>query len=366
VTKDGRWLLPISTRSTDGSARAVVSTDQGATFSELGAANIPDRKSRNADEHMIVERKDGSLWMLVRGKFPPVKTDYNGLGESTSTDGGKTWSDVAVSPIPHPGTRFFVRRLASGRLLLVRNNPPDGKKDRSHLTAFLSEDDGHIWKGGLVLDERMRVSYPDGIQAPDGSVYVIYDHERGGPNSAKEILMAVFTEEDILAGKLTSPKSRLRARINQATGIDPNTPAKKSDLAANPNTDGAVLLSGSAADIKCGEQEADTLQPGAKLFLNRNYTVNEVPAALRGLTFLRFNLGNIQATCSKPGLIYIITPSIGRDPLSREQDLLDLGFRKVNLPEFRFLGGALCSVFQKELKAEEPLDFRAWGILVFP
>ncbi len=224
VTKDGRWLLPFATWAAEASARVVISTDRGATFSELGAARIADRKSRSADEHMIVERKDGSLWMLVRGKFPPIKTDYTGIGESVSTDGGKIWADVAATSIPHSGARFFIRKLASGRLLLVRQNPPGGKKDRSHLTVFLSDDDGSTWKGGLLLDERLRVSYPDGVQAPDGSVYVIYDHERGGPESAKEILMAIFNEADVLAGKLTSPNSQLRVLVNKATGVKQKQP----------------------------------------------------------------------------------------------------------------------------------------------
>ncbi len=230
VTKDGRWLLPMATWAAEASARVVVSTDRGATFAELGAAHIPDRKSRNADEHMIVERQDGSLWMLVRGKFPPVQKDYTGIGESISTDGGKTWSDVAATSIPHSGARFFIRKLASGRLLLVRQNPPGGKKDRSHLTAFLSDDDGRTWKGGLLLDERLRVSYPDGAQAPDGSIYLIYDHERGGPDSAKEILMAVITEADVLAGKPASPHSRLRVLVNKASGVIPAA-LKKDDEA---------------------------------------------------------------------------------------------------------------------------------------
>ncbi len=40
-----------------------------------------------------------------------------------------------------------------------------GGKNRSHLTAWLSEDDGKTWRGGLMLDERATVSYPDGFQA---------------------------------------------------------------------------------------------------------------------------------------------------------------------------------------------------------
>ena len=216
VTKDGRWLLPFSTWFTDGSSRVVASSDHGVTFVELGAANIPDSKARNADEHMIVERKDGALWMLVRGKFPPAGKDYTGLGESVSTDGGRTWSDVKASEIPHPVTRFFIRRLAGGRLLMVRHNPPGAKKDRSHLAAFLSEDEGRTWRGGLMIDERDGVSYPDGVQAADGTISVIYDFQRGRD---KEILMAVFTETEVLEGKRTSPKSQLRVLVNKATGV---------------------------------------------------------------------------------------------------------------------------------------------------
>lgn len=210
VTADGRWILPLSTWFADGSSRAVVSSDHGATFAELGAARIPDAKDRNADEHMIVERKDGSLWMLVRTRY--------GIGESVSTDGGRTWTDVAPGSIFHPVARFFIRKLASGRLLLVRHDPPNNAKSRSHLTAFLSDDDGRTWKGGLLLDERNGPSYPDGVQAPDGSIYVIYDYLR---ERDKQILMAVFNEEDVLEGKFSSPGSRQRALINQASGINP-------------------------------------------------------------------------------------------------------------------------------------------------
>ena len=43
----------------------------------------------------------------------------------------------------------------------------------SQLTAWLSEDEGATWQGGLMLDERKGISYPDGFQAPDGTV-VLY------------------------------------------------------------------------------------------------------------------------------------------------------------------------------------------------
>lgn len=91
VLSSGEWILPASTwRDTDNSARVVVSTDKGQTFSLRGACNVPV-EVRNYDEHMIVERKDRSLWMLVR-------TSY-GIGESISKNRGKTWSTLGPSSI---------------------------------------------------------------------------------------------------------------------------------------------------------------------------------------------------------------------------------------------------------------------------
>ena len=83
------------------------------------------------------------------------------------------------------------------------------------MTAFVSEDDGRTWKGGLVLDERSGVSYPDGCQAPDGTVFIAYDRERA---KEREILLATFAEEDVLAGKVVSERGRLMQMVNKATG----------------------------------------------------------------------------------------------------------------------------------------------------
>ncbi len=71
-------------------------------------------------------------------------------------------------------------------------------KTRSHLCAFLSDDDGATWTGGLLLDERSGVSYPDGVQGPDGVIRIIYDFNR---TKDKQILMAAFTEADVARGK---------------------------------------------------------------------------------------------------------------------------------------------------------------------
>ena len=61
-----------------------------------------------------------------------------------------------------------------------------------------------------MLDERNGISYPDGFQAPDGTIYISYDRNRATDG---EILLARFTEEDVLAGRLVGPKSKLKMLI---------------------------------------------------------------------------------------------------------------------------------------------------------
>ncbi len=201
---DGEWLLPVSLwKALENSAQVVVSTDEGKTWHVKGSANVPT-DVRSFDEHMVVERLDGSLWMLVRTKY--------GIGESGSSDGGKTWSKLKPSSIPHTSSRFFIYRLASGHLLLVRHDKsPESKKiARSHLTAFLSQDDGKTWSKGMLIDECSSISYPDGQQAPDGTIYLTYDH---GRVAEREILLVAFTESDVLAADHSNVKPMMRREL---------------------------------------------------------------------------------------------------------------------------------------------------------
>ncbi len=203
VLSSGEWMFPVASWHTDNGSKAVVSTDNGRTFHVKGACNVPE-EHRNCDEPMIVEKKDGSLWMLVR-------TSY-GIGESISHDHGETWNDLTPSSIQHATARFFIRRLKSGNLLLVKHGPIEARTKRSHLTAYLSKDDGEIWSSGLLLDERISVSYPDGQQTADGTIYIIYDRSR---RNAREILMATFMESDVEAGDPESATVSLRNVVSR-------------------------------------------------------------------------------------------------------------------------------------------------------
>lgn len=217
VLSTGEWMLPISLDQRPGfrefkgcfqeldslrGANVFVSTDHGSTWKRRGVRKFP---TPDWHEHMIVERKDRSLWMLARTR--------KGIMESESTDAGQTWSEPMPSRIKHPVARFHIRRLASNRLLLVKHGATiDTHKGRSQLTAWLSDDDGKTWRGGLMLDERTGVSYPDGFQAPDGTIYISWDRNRATDG---EILMARFTEEDILAKAFNGPKSKTKMLISR-------------------------------------------------------------------------------------------------------------------------------------------------------
>ncbi len=81
---------------------------------------------------------------------------------------------------------------------------------------MLSDDDGRTWSGGLLLDERVTVSYPDGVQADDGRIFIIYDRNRA---TDRQVLMAVFNEEDVAAGT-PGERTRLRVPVSQGKGRD--------------------------------------------------------------------------------------------------------------------------------------------------
>lgn len=207
VLSSGEWIMPL-THATEivhewfaGEKQiqgVCISTDKGKSWKLHGSVNAP----MWALETMIVELKDGRLWMLIR-------TGSGVLWESISLDKGISWSTAKATTIANPGTRFFIRRLSSGNLLLVNHYKFKG---RDHLSAQLSTDDGKSWNDGLLLDERSSVSYPDGVQDKDGLIWIVYDRDRYGNG---EILLSKFREEDVAAGKNISGLVSLKQVISK-------------------------------------------------------------------------------------------------------------------------------------------------------
>ena len=100
----------------------------------------------------------------------------------------------------------------------MKHGPLDKRTKREQLTAYISDDDGQTWQGGLMLDEREGVTYPDGVQAEDGTIYMVYDHHRT-PEGI--IHMATFREEDVRAGKQVTDKVRLREMVSRLPSTNP-------------------------------------------------------------------------------------------------------------------------------------------------
>jgi hypothetical protein len=83
---------------------------KGKTWQYRGGVRAP---KPHCDEHNLVELKDGRIWMTQR--------TAEGLFESFSADGGRTWTDpVRSKTIVQPTAMHYVGRLASGNLLLIK------------------------------------------------------------------------------------------------------------------------------------------------------------------------------------------------------------------------------------------------------
>lgn len=375
VLTTGEWLLPVAYWKGEPSAGVIVSRDSGASFEYLGGASIFPERGRNCDEHSIIERRDGSLLMLVRGYL-------NKIMESVSTDRGKTWSDMHQKDadrwqLAHSNSRFFVRRLASGNLLLVKHGAIDELvKPRAKLMAFISDDDGRSWKGGLMLDDRTMVSYPDGIEGNDGNIYMIYDYERtANVDGGKSIHLAVFTEADVSAGKIVTKTSRLRQLVNQAKGIN------LVEYKLSENSDGDDMSEPTTrlglATLEPLNGEVDELRNGVSLFSDQHAEAFQIPPSLLGKPFIRAPRGQVKFMVKESGLIFVLTPSVQREVnaisgqrqgYSQAESLLKNGFRKANYPEtlLMFPGpDNVVSVYYKEVQAGEEMEIGEWGLVVF-
>ena len=204
--------------------------------------------------------------------------------------------------------KAFSRRLASGNILLVKNGKIDEDCGRKDLTAFLSDDDGKTWKGGLVLDERTDVACPDGDQRADGRIVVAYDHDRFGD---REILYAEFTEKDVLAGSVESAGCGLKNLISAAR-LDTYS-AERATLSRRICGEGSVLLKNDGAlPLKKGSKVA-VFGPavgewlscgGMSARVNPAYTVL-VPDGLA-------NAGFVLDPTSRETAVYLVSRTCGR------------------------------------------------------
>ncbi|MBQ6470974.1 MAG: exo-alpha-sialidase [Victivallales bacterium] len=223
VLPDGGWALPCSLWSFPCphrpfhaalhpvyGASCIVTEDNGDTFHRRGTLDVSARPvPPTFDEHQFLVLSDGGLACYVRCK--------DGIGRSVSTDQGHSWGLLETNIAFAQDCRFHIRRLASGRVLLIACT---GGIIREKLTAFLSEDEGMTWPHRLLLDPRQNVSYPDAAVSSAGDICIVYDHER---SRGGFLYLARIAEEDILSGTLSSPCSFLHREICHSRPVPTST-----------------------------------------------------------------------------------------------------------------------------------------------
>lgn len=203
ILSDGTFMIiPNGTEHSEIN-HVYVSKDKGQTWNIFGDMYLP--QAINSDEPVIVEKTDGSLWCLAR-------TELGYLCQSFSYDDGKTWTVGRQTDIQNPSSRFFITRLASGKLMMVHN---DNTLEKIGMVVAISEDDGETWENKLNLHDGY-ASYP--VVVLDNStgkeqIHIIFDDGRDPDNQWRTgeedgtkykyfgyIYHTILTEEEIMAG----------------------------------------------------------------------------------------------------------------------------------------------------------------------
>ena len=147
--------------------------------------------TRGAHEPVMVELKDGRVWMLIR-------TQMGWLYESHSDD-GSAWSQPQPSRFRSADGPGSIVRLSSGELVLIWHNsedpsPVDGQwlyTSRDTLHGAISSDDGETWRGFReVYKDPFRnedpppkgdfgTGYPSAAVTPTGAIILVAGQNAG-------------------------------------------------------------------------------------------------------------------------------------------------------------------------------------------
>lgn len=142
--------------------------DGGRTWSKHGPINV------SGHLHGAIQPA-----VVADGDYLAILCRTRGLGRiarATSSDGGRTWSDLTPVEVPHNNSGIDAVRLADGRTVAVYNRTTSG---RTPLNMGISGDLGTTWTDGPVLEDgEGEFSYPAVIQAADSRVHIAYTWNR--------------------------------------------------------------------------------------------------------------------------------------------------------------------------------------------
>jgi len=199
-TKDGHIVFSTMIMRNNPGRHCVmtyVSSDDGETWTPSNILDDPSTAGHHGGlmEATVIQLNDGRLWMLIR-------TNWDYFYESYSSDNGLTWSDYQKTNIDASSSPGALRRLKSGRIVLVWNRLyHQGKNSvarhggdnnlsdvpcswqRDELSIMYSDDDAKTWSTPLVIAENItyatnplaskpRLSYPYVFEQSKGVIWV--------------------------------------------------------------------------------------------------------------------------------------------------------------------------------------------------
>lgn len=188
-TRDGRVVftsMRLLNRPGRHSVLTYSSTDDGLTWKPSNVIDLGGNGHHDgATEATVEELRGGRLWKLIR-------TNLGVFWEAFSDD-GVYWRTMGLTSIQASSAPGLLKRLQSGRLLLVWNRPfPEGKtgypltggdcewsetpvsNHRGEVSVAFSEDDGKTWTAPVVIARQPGASlaYPYVYERKPGDLWI--------------------------------------------------------------------------------------------------------------------------------------------------------------------------------------------------
>ena len=189
-TRDGRVIFTAMKMMHNPGRHAVLtysSNDEGQTWRTSNLIDLGGQGHHGGvTEPTLVELRDGRVWMLIR-------TNWSEFWSAHSFDGGKFWRTLQPSGIDASSAPGLIKRLDSGRLVLVWNRLyPAGQTSyplrggdgiwsefpvsnhRGELSIAFSDDDGGHWSDPIVIARQPDkwLSYPYVFEKSPGTLWI--------------------------------------------------------------------------------------------------------------------------------------------------------------------------------------------------
>ena len=171
VVSQGNWILSVAFQK---GVFTLTSADNGKTWTRGKIfIKVPDKVSGDNNPVMTSDQQGISIYMRTTGTTHCYRAQ--------SFDNGLTWN-APVAFMPNPDRDIAFERLPDGRLLMVKCSRLDHNVHiaSQRVIAYLSDDDGQTWYGGLVAAGGRKAVDPKVTLGSNGCLYIYYTHDAQG------------------------------------------------------------------------------------------------------------------------------------------------------------------------------------------